>query len=142
MIYVQIINNETGMRHYQPFHETNGMGKTAEELEQTGILVEALPEAQPQEGQEAVLKYSETDGLYYDYVDRPLTPEEDLAAVQAAMGSVLMESAMDKERIATLETSQSDLLMESAMDKGRIAELEAVQSEMLMEIASLKMGGI
>lgn len=36
----------------------------------------ALPMPEDQPGKSSVLKYSEVDGLYYEYTDRPPTPEE------------------------------------------------------------------
>lgn len=41
-----------------------------------------------------------------------------------------------------LQDDMGTILVESAIDKARISELEASQADMLVEIATLKMGGI
>jgi hypothetical protein len=84
-----------------------------------GLEVEELPTVdETLTKKEAVLYVNPaTKETWYEYQDRPLTPEEQL---QADMGTILFESAMDK---------------------ARIAELEAAQGDMLVEIAMLKMGG-
>lgn len=51
----------------------------ADEQKANAIVVEDVPEPDNRPGKAAILKYSETDGLYYEYVDRPLTPEEQSA---------------------------------------------------------------
>lgn len=76
MIFVQILeNNETGTIHYNPFDNEKGLHKTESELLQDGILVDSLPPITISENKVAVLKYDGTK-LYYEYSDRPLTPEE------------------------------------------------------------------
>lgn len=63
--------------HYMPFHEKYGLGKTAEELEQEGVLVESIPQPIEQEGKIAILYCNpETKELWYEYEDIPKTPEE------------------------------------------------------------------
>lgn len=76
MIFVQVLeNNKVGLIHYQPFDSEKGLRKTEEELLQAGILVEALPEPEQIIGKSAALRYDGTN-LYYEYVDVPLTQEE------------------------------------------------------------------
>lgn len=78
LIYVKL-NSDSHIEsiHYMPFDETHGLGKTKEELEsEGGIFVESVPEPENRPGKSATLKFSETDGLYYEYIDRPPTPEE------------------------------------------------------------------
>lgn len=72
MIFVKLENNEpTGYINYQPFDEKYGLGKTKEELLQTGILVDSIPEPEQIEGKVPVLKYDGTN-LYYEYQDAPI----------------------------------------------------------------------
>lgn len=83
MIYLgefqQVENNKykVGYIHYMPFHEKHGLGKTVEELEQEGILVDSIPEPQQIEGKAPILYCNpETKELWYEYEDIPKTQEE------------------------------------------------------------------
>ncbi|WP_051824109.1 hypothetical protein [Clostridium sulfidigenes] len=96
MIYVEIVNNEVGITHLKPFDAKDGLGKTREELEQTGLVLESEPVPEKIEGKDAILKYNPTTkSLYYEYVDSVPTPKTD------------MELAL--ERIASLEKSNAEL---------------------------------
>lgn len=83
--------------HLKPFDEVDGLHKTAEELEQTGILVESVPEPNVSEGQSASLFINpETKDMWYEYEVIPKTPEqlqaeeiENLKSQQAAMSADL-----------------------------------------------------
>ncbi|MGV3267066.1 hypothetical protein [Cytobacillus pseudoceanisediminis] len=121
MIYIQVNDRkEVEFIHHMPFDETHGLGKTQEELKQSGLFVESIPEAMDQAGKYPILKYDPVSGLYYDYANRALTDSEKIVELEQNLGNVLLESAADKAKIAEMETSQGDLLM---------------------EIATLKMGG-
>jgi hypothetical protein len=94
LIYIEINkDNSIGLTHYMPFDEVHGLGKTKEELEESGLLVESLPISEDMIGKSQVLKYDETKGLHYEYVDRQLTPEEKLEQVQEKQE--LMQQAID-----------------------------------------------
>ena len=83
MIYVEIINNEIGMTCYKPFDKKDGLGKTREELEQTGLVVEALPTPETIDGKVANLKYNPTNkSLYFEYVDILPTPKTEMELLQ------------------------------------------------------------
>lgn len=70
MIYFTHTSGIINYIHYRPFDSEYGLGKTQAELEQTGVLVESIPEPEIIEGKHAELKYDETtQELYYDYVD-------------------------------------------------------------------------
>lgn len=63
--------------HTKPFDTKDGLGKTQEQLEQEGVLVENIPPELPfVEGKKAVLYYNKTNGLYYKYEDIPKTKEQ------------------------------------------------------------------
>lgn len=83
MVYVKLNeSNDIQFIHYMPFDSEHGFGKTKEELEtEGGVFVELVPEPENRPGKAPVLKYSEEKGLYYEYVDRPMTQEE-IAAQQ------------------------------------------------------------
>lgn len=77
MIYIQIDEQGTVMfQHNMPFHEKHGLGKTQSELEAEGYFFDSIPEPEQIAGKSGVLKYSETDGLYYEYVSMPPTQED------------------------------------------------------------------
>lgn len=84
--------------HHMPFDEKDGLGKTEEELRQTGVLVDELPEYPTEPapiGKAYVLKYDEaTNTLNFVLEDRPLTPEEELRQrielMQQALDNLLL----------------------------------------------------
>lgn len=103
--------------HNMPFDETYGLGKTEEELNQTGLLVESLP-VREDNGKNATLFVNKsTKEMYYEYADFPPTEDEKFEQVNSALSAALMENANDKARIAELEENQSTMLMEIAMLK-------------------------
>lgn len=61
MVYFRTdTNNMVAFVHYMPFDETYGLGKTEEELQASGYLVESLPEYTE------VLPEGKIPRLYYD----------------------------------------------------------------------------
>lgn len=88
--------DETGKvnyTHYMPFHEKHGLGKTKEELEQEGILVDSIPKPEQIEGKAPILYCNpETKELWYEYEDIPKTEEE-----------------LQQEKIQALEQSIAEL---------------------------------
>jgi len=96
MIFLKIgENNEILMIHNRPFdpNPKNGLGKSEEELLQEGILVESLPEPEEIEGKIPILKFNGTE-LYYEYIDIPLTPEEEfqqrIELIQQVLDDILL----------------------------------------------------
>ena len=88
--------------HHMPFHEQYGLGKTKEELEKEGILVDSIPEPEQIEGKSAVLYCNPTKTeLWYEYEDIPKTPEEE-----------------QQEKIESLEQSIAELTMAMTMMMG------------------------
>lgn len=82
------------------------------------ILIADIPDATYERGKQAVMKYdADTQSIYYDYMDVPLTHEEEIEQLKEELDSTLLESAFDKARIAELEETQGILLMEVAMLK-------------------------
>lgn len=98
MVFIQADN--TGLVtfvHYVPFDPVNGLGKTAEELEQEGILVEFIPDANAPAGKDAVMKVDlTTKEVFYEYVDRPETSEEKVERLeqQLIMTTALLNSLL------------------------------------------------
>lgn len=103
--------------HGMPFDERLGLGKTREELEAEGYLVQE-PKHEHVEGKVAVMKFDpEKKELYYIHEDIQPTQEQRFTQLEQTVGDVLLTSAMDKVKIAELEESQGNLLMELAMLK-------------------------
>lgn len=91
MIFMKIENGElTGYINYQPFHEKYGLGKTQEELLQSGILVDSVPKPEQIEGKVPVLKYDGTN-LYYEYQDAPIDEMTALKRQVAEQEQAIME---------------------------------------------------
>lgn len=69
MIYIEIDENETVKYiHYMPLDESYGIGKSEEELKETGYLVEEIPEPPIKEGFISIAKYSRKDNkVWYEY---------------------------------------------------------------------------
>lgn len=90
MIYIKIdsTTNEVNFQHFMPFDEVNGLHKTEEELLQEGYLVDSIPEPEQINGKVAKLKYDGSN-LYYEYVDAPLTPEQEIEALKAQNAQML-----------------------------------------------------
>lgn len=103
--------------HNMPFDETYGLGKTEEELNQTGLLVETLPVREDNGKNTTLFLNKSTKEMYYEYTDFPLTEEEKFEQLSNALGDALLENAADKVRIVELEKTQGELLMEVAMLK-------------------------
>jgi hypothetical protein len=95
MIYLKFEQNGTvSTQHFMPFDERYGLGKTREELEaEGGVFVDSVPEPENQPGKAAVLKYSEADGLYYEYVDRPLAQDEEIELLKKQNASLMLMMA-------------------------------------------------
>lgn len=69
MIFIQCDNDGyVTSQHFMPFDEKYGLGKTEEELQQEGILVEFIPEPEIVVGKSARLRYDGTN-LVYEYTD-------------------------------------------------------------------------
>lgn len=92
MVYIEINGNDVTYIN----REYIKLGKTNEELSQTGYFIENIPGKKDIEGKDAILKYNaETKSLYYEYIDKVPIPKTE------------MELAL--ERIASLEQSNAEL---------------------------------
>ena len=85
MIYIALNSlGDVTIQHHMPFDETNGMGKTKEELEVDGFFVETIPMPEKRNGKDAILKGDvATKTVWYEYVDRVLTRDEQIEALKA-----------------------------------------------------------
>jgi len=70
---------EVNYVHRKPFDAKDGLGKDPIELEQNGVLVDILPDLEVLPGKTAILYVDKsTKNVWYEYVDKPLTREEEL----------------------------------------------------------------
>jgi len=92
---VQIEENkyQVGLIHNMPFDPVHGFGKTQEELEQIGVLVDDVPEPQIPEGKQiaGLFVNPTTKEVWYEYVDKPLDPEERLQILEQQNAELLLE---------------------------------------------------
>ena len=87
MIYIRTKNGRITFTHYMPFDPVYGLGKTQEELLETGYLVEAVPEyaGEVPEGKAPELHYDGT-AFSWELIDLPKkagTQAEKIAALEA-----------------------------------------------------------
>ncbi|HBF0485199.1 TPA: hypothetical protein KRL75_002546 [Clostridioides difficile] len=65
--------------HYMPFDTKNGLGKTVEELELNGVLVDEITEVEQKEGFSTTMYVNKkTKEITYEYVEIPLTTEQQI----------------------------------------------------------------
>ncbi len=100
--------NETGKvnyTHYMPFHEKYGLGKTKEELEQEGVLVDSIPESKQIEGKAPILYCNpSTKELWYEYEDIPKTQEE----IQQKKISQLESALLEMTTLNAIQQAQNE----------------------------------
>jgi len=84
-IYIQLKDGNIEFLNFQPFDEEHGLGKTKEELELTGIFVDAIPDYVSDLGESALLKYDAvTKEFFYEYAERALSTEEEIQLLKEA----------------------------------------------------------
>lgn len=91
---IQVDKNKYRVRfiHNFPLHPQYGLGKTQEELEREGILIEELPEPQQIEGKIAVLYCNPvTKEVWYEYEDRSFTKKEQLEEQIKTLQQTILE---------------------------------------------------
>lgn len=117
MIYVQF-KSETETRaivnfiHYKPFDPVDGMGKTKEQLEQTGAVLGTLPEQQAYEGKRPVLYINpQTKETWYEYVDIPLPTEERIAELEKLNKDLMLASTDLYEQNLALEEKNKTVML-------------------------------
>lgn len=67
------------------------LGKTEEQLLETGYIVDSVPQVPPMQGKDGMLYYNpETKEFYFEYVDRPLTPQEEIESLKAQNAQMLL----------------------------------------------------
>lgn len=103
MIYIKLNDSkDVEFIHYKPFDPIDGLGISKDELILGGVFVDAIPEPIEVDGKTSVLKYDHnTESMYYEYIERPLTQEEELkllkeqnAQLKSDMDNAIMELSM------------------------------------------------
>lgn len=97
MIYIQTdFNHKIIYIHHFPFDEKCGMGKTKEELLQSGFLVDEIPQRPSKDGYTTISYYTKEKGFYYEYKEFQTNvygiPEEVTQQIQDDMTLALIES--------------------------------------------------
>lgn len=126
MIFIKISNdNRVEFVHYQPFNLLNGLGKTREQLEQEGILVDSIPEPQQIEGKQAVMYWNPIDkNVFYEYKDIPKSKEENL-----------------EEKIKTLTENLAKEKINNMKKDALAVNLTKEVANLKIEVMNLKKGG-
>lgn len=78
--YLELDGTRVMLIHNMPFDPVHGLHKTAEELRQTGVLVEDVPQPEQRAGKLPLPCYTPERGVYYEYADKPVEPVEALNA--------------------------------------------------------------
>ncbi|WP_460299415.1 hypothetical protein [Clostridium botulinum] len=85
MVYLKNLTKITdtkyliGYLHSMPFDKIDGLNKTKEELEQSGIIIENISEPQNIEGKKAIKYYNPIDKqIFYEYEEITKFKEETL----------------------------------------------------------------
>jgi hypothetical protein len=87
MIYIEVDENETVKYiHYMPLDDSYGLGKSEEELKETGYLVDEIPEPQIKEGFISIAKYNKKENkVWYEYEVEEEKEEDSIKEVKAQM---------------------------------------------------------
>ncbi|WPS86886.1 hypothetical protein SMD22_20655 [Brevibacillus halotolerans] len=85
MIYIEHENGVVTFVHYMPFDEVNGLGKSSEKLQTTGLLVDSIPQPEVNGKIPKLFINPKTQELWYEYTDRPLSPEEEIVQLKAQL---------------------------------------------------------
>lgn len=108
MIYVEYENRNgkcvVTFIHYFPFDEVHGLGKTKEELEQSGLFVDEIPDPEENGKIPQLLVNPDTKELWYEYLERPLTLEEKLQLIE-------QENSELKQRIEIIQQALDELIL-------------------------------
>lgn len=90
MIYIETDSEgAVSYIHNFPFHQKYGLNKSEYELRESGYLVNSIPKPENISGKVGVLKY-DGKNFYYEYIDRPLTPEEKIEQLEGSIMELTM----------------------------------------------------
>ena len=94
LIAINDTKSKVGFIHNNPFDATDGMNMTQEELENIGILIDALPNESAPAGQQltGIFVNPQTKEVFYEYAVPPKTDQErisDLETLILQLGGVI-----------------------------------------------------
>lgn len=143
MIYLGNLENiegdkySVGMVHYMPFDPINGLGKNAEELTKSGLLVDGIPQPENIEGKSPIMFVNlSTKQIGYDYVDIPKTKEE-LLEEQLTIFQNKLKTADQKYK--ELDLSTADL---QTVKDAKIAQLDELCNQTIVNGFDYDVNGI
>lgn len=117
MIFIKTNNvDDVIFCHTDPFHETYGLGKTAEELRAEGFLVDylkELPTAEKRKGYRGITCFAD-NRFWFRYVVQELTVEEQYIEQM----SVIQEKQSSQEKIIKAQKEENELLKEQVEQLG------------------------
>lgn len=74
-IYITTEGTRVTFTHFMPFDAKDGLHKSADELSQTGYLIDSnIPQPENKPGKVAEAHYTSEKGYYYEYIDAPQQP--------------------------------------------------------------------
>ncbi len=116
---------EVQFKHYMPMHPTYGLGKTEEQLEQEGVLIDTLLRPEEIEGKIPKLYWNPVNQeTFYEYENIPNSKEENLE---------------EKVQVLTENLAQEKI---NNMKKDALAvNLTKEVANLKIEVMNLKKGG-
>ncbi|MCU5173785.1 hypothetical protein [Bacillus paranthracis] len=127
--------------HHDPLNPYYGLG-TEEELKELeangeGVLLDKLPDVQGTPGKQAVLKYDKEKGLYYEYVDVPITPEQEVQDLKKQQEELLKENSQLGQQVSDLEIQLMQKEQESVLLGQQLSEMEIKQLKSDKDVTAL-----
>jgi len=117
--YKAVLENKAMVEfeHYMPLDPVQGMGMTEEELQEMGLLVDALPVQEPIPGKIATLYCNpSTKEFWYEYADTPPTETQLQEQIKTAQNTInalgqelVVEKLKDMEKEAVIQTLGQEL---------------------------------
>ncbi|WP_336663280.1 hypothetical protein [Kurthia gibsonii] len=93
-------NNVIVLVYNEPFDPVVGLGKTKEELESIGYLVDEIPQVEQVPGKVAIQKYDGTS-FYVEYEDIPIMPGDKITELENKVE--LQEKKLAEQEQAIME---------------------------------------
>lgn len=90
--YIKLDGNKITLIHNMPFDPINGLHQTEEDLLKYGVLLDEIPDPQPIPDKIPMPYYSAEKGVYYEYKNTPLRPEDEVKQLREIVETLLIES--------------------------------------------------
>lgn len=100
MIFIKTDENGLADIYYKPFDDKDGLGKSREQLELEGILVDSIPEPEHIEGKIPFLYGNQTTKeLWYEYEELSPTTEDEIGELKQE--NISLKMALIEQDIQT-----------------------------------------